>query len=469
MRCLCFFVLVGLLASPLAAESLDRVIRPLLDTSAVSVRTNIGLRIIDVESGEVLFDQNGTRLYTPASTLKTITSAAALHRWGPDHRFSTTVGVNGTVTDGTLVGDLVIVGGGDPMMTSGDLARLAGRIASEAGIRRIQGDLVLDLSRFAPTPFGPGWMWDDDPDYYSMTVTALMVDFNVATVRVAPAAEEGAPPTAELVPAADFPAVVLMEPAVQASRPTITRRPFEEPILVTPPASQAFEVTTSRVSVLSPGPWIASLLGRALAANGVVHEGGLRVTHDGWPHEVLMTAESPALREILVHFNRVSENAVGEVLLLNMAAEDGGGPATWPAGARAITGYATSTAGLAADGIRLVDGSGLSRYNLLTAEGFTTLLRHEAGKTGGTTLREVLPIIQVAYPEGYPADAPRDRVRAKTGGMGGVNGLVGYITTIDGRELAFAWLANGFIGPAAPVVQLRDEILGRVVAWPSKP
>ena len=182
-------VQIAAAVEPLDAQALAARLDKVLDDHPTAQRTTVTLKVIDLQSGETIYDRGGARLQVPASNLKIYTSACALDLFGPDHRFQAIVRADGTIENGVLHGNLKLIGGGDAMLTSKELRKLAKQVVDELGVRQIIGEVVVDNSRYAPRLKGPGWMWDDEPSYYNMSVTPLMVDFNVLTVKLTPDAE----------------------------------------------------------------------------------------------------------------------------------------------------------------------------------------------------------------------------------------------------------------------------------------
>ena len=176
------------------------------------------------------------------------------------------------------------------------------------------------------------------------------------------------------------------------------------------------------------------------------------------------------LAETLRHFNHVSENAVGEVLLHEIAIKQGVERPNWSDGSQAITNWLVEQAGLESGSFRLVDGSGLSRYNLISADSSVKLLafmqNHKHYETFFVALPEYeLELEKINWPDRTESGFDANRVRAKSGGMSGVSTISGYLETLDGRQLAFSLLANGFIGPNKPVRELRHEVWNTLVQF----
>ena len=166
-------------AAGLDQAALSTALNEVLENNPTARRTTIALKVIDVASGKVLYDRHGDRLFTPASNLKIYTSACALDTFGPEHCFPTQITASVDGETRAIHGDLTIVGGGNAMLSSQELEKLADKILDEWKVKTLQGKVVVDNSRYSDTQLGPGWMWDDQPYYFNMRVTPLMVDFNV--------------------------------------------------------------------------------------------------------------------------------------------------------------------------------------------------------------------------------------------------------------------------------------------------
>lgn len=186
-------------ASSPAVEELRIAIRNVLDEPQLATAI-AGVKIVSLDSGRTLFEENSEKLLNPASNMKLFTIAAALARLSPDFRITTSVYAPSRPDDsGTIRGDLRIYGRGDPTyarrFTTTDaraaIDDLAARIQT-AGVRKIEGDLIADESYFAGSPLGRGWEWDDLQWYYGAEVSALTVGDNAIDLSVTPGANVGA-------------------------------------------------------------------------------------------------------------------------------------------------------------------------------------------------------------------------------------------------------------------------------------
>src|SRR4030095_11011480 len=158
-----------------------------------------GVKIVSLDTGKTIFENNPQKYFNPASNAKLYTTALALEHFGADYRIKTSLYSN-TRPDasGTLKGDLIVYGRGDPTMAArlngGDYFKGLDPLIAQlvnAGVRRIEGDVVGDESYFAGPPFGAGWEWDDLQAYYGAEVSALTIDDNALDLFVKPADRPG--------------------------------------------------------------------------------------------------------------------------------------------------------------------------------------------------------------------------------------------------------------------------------------
>lgn len=506
--------------APLSADALADALAQLLDTHDTSQRTNVTLVIRDLETGETLFDRGGGKLLIPASNLKIYTAAAAIDLLGPEHTWTTALKAVAldALDDRPPPTTVYLEVTGDPMF---DTAQLEALVASFVENVTLPGPIV-NVSLNTPRPWasiplkGPGWLWDDDPDYYNMSIRGGMLNFNVADVRVSPEGERpGRPPSqtiSEHVVGDDWPRRVLVENVIPSDYPahsfgelaeatvngwvgpkagsdiTVTRLPFTDDWQVRGNMKpDDAPVVVERLGVHDPAKWIASVLAKMLEGHGlemainpdmisVFSEStrGQRAGDFAAEREASgqVQQQGKPLSEAVQHFLRVSENAVGEMLLLTLSerfASDG--QISWPAGAKVISDWLVNVAGVTQGSFRLVDGSGLSRYNLISANSSIQLLDFMDDHKHFGVFFAGLPTYEVALPKDgswnhIPLPEFDDqRVFAKPGGMGGVSTISGYIDTLDGRRLAFSLLANGYVSSNESVRDLRDQVWATLVRY----
>lgn len=430
-------------------------------------RSGSAVLVVSLDRGDTLFAREADRLYTPASNRKVLTAAHALHRLGPDYRFVTPLVATGPVDGDTLFGDLVLVGRGDPDLVTVDLAALVDTLA-DRGVRVVAGDVRADASWFDAVEWGPGWMWDDGPYWYWPYISALTLNDNTVTVRVSPGTRAGQPPVVALDPPTSY---VRLEIDAVTSADTVPDldvdrhwTPVKENVI---DVTGAIPLETDSIvavrSVEDPALYAATVLSELLAARGIEVAGEVRHGPlEGAAADTIARHISDSLAASVRNFLKVSDNLTGEQLVKTLGAETAGPPGSWDSGLAAERSFLASEVGVDTTAVRLADGSGVSRYNLVTAGQIVAVLRYMAGcQDLFPAFRDALPIAGVdgtleERMVGTPAEAV---ARAKTGSLSGVTTLSGYVPAADGERLAFSVLMEFFTGSTDARRALQDSIV----------
>ncbi len=457
---------------PVDTNGLTAALDTLIENHPAYKRTTIYLKVVDLETGEVLYGRGGDKLLVPASNLKIYTASTAFDLLGADYQWSTSVSSTKPIKRGVCQGDLIIHGTGDPMLDTEQLASLADDLIKQNKLKRVQGNVYVAISpRWEHVPLkGTGWMWDDDPDYYNMSIRSVMLNYNTLEVVVKHGKDK---PIVTLVPATDWPKIEIDEAAQDdPTKVRITRKPFDETIHISgnPPADA--EPVQETITMHDPALWIAAVFKQMLIERGVKVNGDV-VSTQSIPTDAveLVSHKGQTLTEAMRHFLRVSENAVGEMTLLKLAETQTEDDVSWPAGAKVITDWLVNTAGLEPDSFYIVDGSGLSRYNRISADSSVKLLTFMKKHKHFEPFFDGLNEYEVPFPEGEKwdgvplAEFDNERVFAKSGGMRSVATLSGYVKTLDGRWLAFSFLTNGYYGSNKPVFDLRSKVWTELIRY----
>jgi D-alanyl-D-alanine carboxypeptidase len=302
-----------LVLSLLRAQSLHTEIDALLNVEWLRYGY-CGVVVRDLQTGETLYKRDSERMLIPASNMKLLVTAAALHRLGPDYRFRTRVWMRGTLTpDGVLHGDLILQGLGDATLEMRGLETLAQQVR-QAGVQRVQGYLLYDDSWLDAERYGFGWSSDDEPYGYQAQMSALCAERNAVRLYAKPAAQVGEPAQLRLEPATDYVELVNRTRTVERGaantgvRATRTRARNQIIVDGTLPLGSE-EVFVGRYSVENPSRYAAHLFRQALQAAGVVVERGIAPaltpspSPTGWERGVgahgsaPYRSSSPALRE----------------------------------------------------------------------------------------------------------------------------------------------------------------------------
>ena len=435
-----------------------------------------GVAVQSLTRNDRLYERHPRTLIVPASTMKVVTLAAASEAVGWDYRFHTRFLSTGAIEGGVLRGDLVIVGSGDPSVLGRPDANtvLPWVDALRArGVTRVDGRIIGDDDDVEEPRPGFAWSWEDMGYAYGAIPGALNVGENVATLLVSPGSAEGLP---AIVEASRDAAATPVVNDVTTSRPDATRFVWPElrpgdPVLsihgTIPAGSTPAEL---RAAVGNPTLWFArkvrdDVLKAGIDVSGPAIDGDdLVVKHDRATATLVHVHASPPLAVIAGPLLKESINLYAESVLWL---------ATGPAGPRA-TGAALDAArarleswGIPKEGIQIVDGSGLSRRDVVTADTLVAILRRFHDPIGESPWMQAFPIAGrdgslENRMKGTPAEG---NAIAKTGSMSNIRTLAGYVKTADGEPLAFAILANNFEGPGSGVTATMDAVVARLASF----
>jgi D-alanyl-D-alanine carboxypeptidase/D-alanyl-D-alanine-endopeptidase (penicillin-binding protein 4) len=423
-----------------------------------------------------LYERNSRTLLVPASTMKLVSLAAAAEAVGWDWMFETQMLAAGPVIDGVLKGDLVITGSGDPSF----LGRPGGGAFGPwidalraKGITRVDGRVVADDDALEEPEPGFAWSWEDLGYAYGAIPGALNFAENTLDILVSPAALEGLPATIELpAEARDLPVINAARTGPPGTRTTLWPefRPGALSLTLNGTIAVGDKPVAVSVAAGNPTEWFARAVRNRVLAAGIDVPGGaidaddLPVRPDWSGATLLHEHRSPRLAEIAKPLLKDSINLYAEAVLRL---------ATGPSGAR------TADAGLDAvrarleswripkEWIQIVDGSGLSRRNVVAPEALAAILTRFYDDSGASPFMQAQAIAGrdgtlASRMKGTPAEG---NALGKTGSMSNVRTLAGYVKTGDGEPLAFAIMANNFEGPASGVTATIDRLVTRLASF----
>ncbi|HEV3142186.1 MAG TPA: D-alanyl-D-alanine carboxypeptidase/D-alanyl-D-alanine-endopeptidase [Vicinamibacterales bacterium] len=438
-------------------------------------RTYWGVVVKSLKTDETLYALNARKLMMPASNMKIVTLASAAATLGWNYTYETTVRAAGVVDGGVLAGDLVVTGSGDPSltMTDGMADRLFADWASRlkaAGIRVIAGRIVGDDGAFDDEELGFGWSWDDLPDDYAAGIGALQINENAARVTVTPGLSVGAPASFDIDPTTAGLVVDNSVATAAEGGPTsirLRRLPGSAHLAIRGTIAVGAQPVVEVVSADNPTLFFVKSLRNALIANGIDVRGEAVDVDDvanppptaGAP---IITYRSPPLSQLATRLMKASQNQYAETLLKTLGRAAGTPSA---AAGRASVQKTLEPWGIAAADLIQRDGSGLSRYDYVTADALATILAHvDRDQTLRGPFEASLPL---AGRDGTLANrmkgtAAEGNARAKTGSMTNVRGLSGFVTSADGEPLVFSILANNFEMPASTINAAADAIVVRL-------
>lgn len=436
-----------------------------------------GVMVREAATGRVLYARQAERHFIPASNLKLVVTATAAHHLPAGFRFRTTVYGTGPVQDGTLRGDLVLFGRGDPMISdryfpsrTAVWEALADTLRAR-GIRRVAGAVVADESWFDADHVRGDWEAYDTRWWYGAPVSALGFNDNSIDFRIEPGAM-GAAPRITWEPQSAF--VTLENTATTGVAGGPATLDFERTgrgngvraYGVFPAGSAA---QTEHFAVGDAAAFTGTVFRETLERRGIeVADDSVRVVSDparspSRGGAVLAEHVSPPLAQVIGPILLNSQNWFAEQLLKTVGREIGG-EGSWDAGIRVEREFLTRVVGIDSADVVLRDGSGLAAGNLVTPRALVQLLDYVRRTPGQAVVRASLPVsgargsLQARF-----TDLP-GRVRAKTGYIGNVDSLSGFVTRADGSEVIVSIIANASGQPSSRMKAGIDDIVRAVAA-----
>lgn len=424
--------------------------------------TSVAVTIYDLTTEEILFNLNEKKLLHPASNMKVITSIAALEYLGPDYTFNTSAYHTGIIIDSVCYGDLFIVGGFDPDFTIEDLDTLVFSL-KEFGIKEIRGNVYGDVSNMDSLFWGSGWMWDDDPYSDFPYLTPLIINDVCIEIAYSPGLI-GKPVHYELIPQTKYFDVVNNSITTkedtsdfEISRDWIHRG---NEILINGDLSYKVEPDTTKINIVNPEYYFLYLLKEKLEENSIELIG--RIDTLSLPeYPKLIYTHSREFSDIIDNLNKESDNLSSEMTLRALALEYYDKPATAEKGIHVIDSLIRKTE-LNYEDYKIVDGSGVSHYNLVSTELMTELLKYMYYKSP-ENYKILFNSFPVAGVDGTLENRMRrtkafKNVHAKTGTLSGVSTLSGYLKSADNHEIAFSIFFQNYIGSSRVVRRYQDRI-----------
>jgi serine-type D-Ala-D-Ala carboxypeptidase/endopeptidase (penicillin-binding protein 4) len=453
-------------ATPVAANTgplRDALAAIVLDPALRTV--DIGVQAVNVRTGEELYAFQADRPLHPASTMKLLTTAAALHTLGPSYRFRTVVSYDGELRgSGVLDGNLYVLGGGDPTMVIERLWQLVNDIQLE-GVHEISKNVVFDDSFFDDVQAIPGWEKRLDiangPSYYA-PLGALSLNYNSAAVVVGPGEKPGAAARVEQELATGLVEIQShMVTGAKGSRRWIKLERKVDNLKMRLTLAGTVPLGSAAVhyyrAVADPTAWFTGCFA-ALCKNAGIRVRGKWLDGKVPPSaKVLVKSESDPLLTILLDVNKWSNNFMAEQVLKTIGAEVAGAPGSTQKGLRVISDYLSSL-GIPATDYNIVNGSGLSRSTVIEARHLTAVLRdmYQDPRVGA----EYRASLSIGGRDGtlryrFRGEPEIGRIRGKTGSLEGVHCLAGFVEAQDGQVYAFSFLANDIRGPLSRVKQVQ--------------
>lgn len=422
----------------------------------------IGIRIYSLKSNDVVFEHNSQTLLKPASNVKLVTTLAALKYLGSGYQFKTKIYTDGKIRKGILNGNLYIKGFGDPKLVSEKLWFLTNEL-KRAGFRHIAKDLVIDDTFFDEVRTVRNGRASDRA--YDALLGAVSVNFNTTAIYVKPGDFAGAKARVIIDPDNTYVRVINgartvathKEMTIRVSR---IRAKYSDTIRVTGNIPLGTEEKRFYKNISYPRQYAASLFRQFFKDRGITIQGRNRYEAVPETAREILVYESRPLSMVVTDLNRMSNNFIAEQILKTMAAELKSVPGSTDNGLKILEKF-LKEAGVSGN-YQLVNGSGLSPDNLMTAAQLVEVLKFGYRNFG--VFPEYVSSMGIAGVNGtlnkrLVGTAAEGRVRAKTGSLTGVSALSGYLNTLSDEVLAFSILMNDALGRDLLMQHFQDEVL----------
>jgi D-alanyl-D-alanine carboxypeptidase/D-alanyl-D-alanine-endopeptidase (penicillin-binding protein 4) len=423
----------------------------------------LGFCVVDAAGGAVVFERNVQVGLAPASCQKLFTSAAVLDLLGPGYRYVTRLGYDGKIREGVLNGNLYLIGSGDPTLGSwrydstkeeAVLRRLAGAVKKE-GIRKYTGNLVVDDSRWGTDVLPRGWIWEDIGNYYGAGAWGLNWHENQYDVRLQAGKTVGDPVKitgtgGEIIPIAWINELTTGAPG-SGDNAYIFLPPYGRIAFLRGTVPLQKEEMVISGSLTIPARHAGGLLQNELREEGIAGGGDVEIAleftmkKDTIPRPTQFIGESvsPRLDSINYWFLKKSINLYGEALVKTLALEKTGSAGT-EKGVELVRDF-WEQRGIDRSAIHIIDGSGLSPQNRVTADALVKVLQYARTRPWYAAFYQALPLI--------------NGMHMKSGAIGGARSYAGYQLAADGKEYVFSIIVNNYDGSSSEMVKKLFEVL----------
>ncbi len=429
----------------------------------------VSLQVESLDDGDTVLAQGGEELLNIASNTKLFTAAAALATLGPDYTFTTELFADGLARGKATT--LYVRGKGDPSLTTERLYGIAAELW-HAGLREVTGDLVLDETWFDATRTPRGFAQGDADHAYLSPTGALSLNANAIALVILPA-KGGAKPAVQLDPASDYATVDTSRLTGRCAAPDLQvsstpqgeggeRQKLTVRGCLVDPAAGARVLK----KIDHPAFYFGHTFKRVLAQRGIRIKGTVRLGESPKGAVPLHVVESEPLADVLKVVNKRSLNFAAEMLLKAMAAQQRGTPATFAAGLDVVADYLAREVGLPRGSYVMENGSGLNDFNRFSAAQVNRVLRHMEKDLALSP--DYLASLGIAGVDGTlrnrltRTDA-EGNLRGKTGTLGTVASLSGYVQAASGERFVFSFIANDFTAKVAEVRRALD-VVGATIA-----
>lgn len=427
----------------------------------VNPSVHVGIVVQSMETGHIYFAKNANHLFAPASVQKLFTVSAALINLTPNYHFQTRLLSAGKINHGVLQGNLIFQFNGDPSLKQDDIVNLIKQLQT-LGIHRIAGSVIIDDTAFDHIPYPAGWLWSDLNSDFAAPLNTVVINRNKFGLSFIPAHRIGEKPL--LVPELPPGAATFINEMRTTNYPCgisiLSNERNQYLVRGCLPRRSGTQHRT--LAIRNTFMFTSSLIRELLREHQIPFNGQILSGKTPIYSQLIAVHSSSSLGKLIVHLLKVSDNLYADTLLKKMGERYQHAPGSWQNGLQAEAPVFADDIGININHLRLIDGAGLSKYNLVTPDDIAELLNYVDHHT---ILRHTLiPALPIAGVDGtlqwrMPMLARGDRVHAKTGSMTGVSTLAGYVKTRNHGLLSFVIMLNNVPKNRWPCILLENNIV----------
>jgi len=463
--------LIFLTIGAAAQQNFEKAVQNVL-SNADYKNAQVGIHVLDLSSGESIFSLNADKLLIPASTLKLITTATALEILGPEYRFKTKIGFTGKIKNNTLKGDLIVIGGGDPALGSEyfneyyfnpHFLDVWARQIKAAGIQKVDGNLILDKSVYDDERIPDTWIWQDIGNYYGAGPNALTVYDNLFRIDFKSPKRAGEKTTI----ISTFPKIdeieiknEVLSSGLNKDLAYVYGSPFDNLRIIRGTIPKNRKLFTIKAAIQKPEELLADEFLKHLAGEGIFINGKILYEKTNPAKtEMIYIQDSPTLGEIVKVTNHESVNLFAEHLLKQLSAEQTG------IGSRKqsieLLKDFWQKNGFDSNNFYMEDGSGLSHFDAVTPQFFTSILKYMFKSSSNfESFYNSLPLAGEGTLSGFqPENFPDNSLKAKSGSMTRIRCYSGYIKTDSGNNITYSIMFNQFSGSHSKLISETENLL----------
>lgn len=436
---------------------------------------SLSIHIYDLTNHALVYQYNDQQALTPASCLKIVTTSAALGMLGEDFKFETKIGYIGNLMNGTIHGNLLIQGGGDPTLGSG---RVEGSIEyqlltdqwirqiKDKGIFKIDGSVIIDASFFEKQSTPDGWQWGDIGNYFGSAANGFNFNENYYKLYFQPGNTIGARPGIlkhePLCPGLTFDNAVKTAVAGTGDNAYIYGAPYSVNRYVKGTIPMGTAAFTIKGAMPDPAAAFGLYFSTKLMKAGLLDSISYEVVYDEMmpaAAQSIFVYKSPPLKDIVKHTNQRSINLYAEAML-KMLGKKVYGKGTTEDGVKAVISY-WQKLGMPGDGLYMYDGSGLAPGNSITAAQMAFIIRKINGLPYNKAFEASLPVAGVSgtLSKLCKGTSAEFNLKAKSGNINRVTTYAGYVDTKALNRLSFVLMAQNYEGENAEMISKFEEIM----------